>query len=199
MIGILVRRLLFALGLLGSSLFIAVTLAEGAASGGRSTRLFGQFKELLAAVPTIVGDYLRSAFYWSVCPGVSTGVLFSFGSMVARRDATIGSGTVVGVYSLIGHADIGRNVLLGARVSIMSGKYLHGHPGHRSVGEIDESSRVRIGDNSWIGEGSLVLANVGHDCTVGAGSVVLKDVLDNATVMGNPARKVSLDPVLKGE
>ena len=48
---------------------------------------------------------------------------------------------------------------------------------------------VFIGDNVWIGWGSIILKGVtiGNNCIVAAGSVVLTDVPENSLVAGNPA------------
>jgi len=48
---------------------------------------------------------------------------------------------------------------------------------------------VKIGNNVWIGWGSIILKGVtiGDNSIVGAGSVVLKDVPQNVLVAGNPA------------
>lgn len=51
---------------------------------------------------------------------------------------------------------------------------------------------VKIEESATVGSGAVILPNVriGKYSTVGLGSVVLKDVLDNTTVIGNPARVV---------
>jgi acetyltransferase-like isoleucine patch superfamily enzyme len=53
-------------------------------------------------------------------------------------------------------------------------------------------SHVRIGENSFIGFGVIVLPNVsiGRNCVVGAGSVVAHDVEDDSVVAGVPARLI---------
>jgi acetyltransferase-like isoleucine patch superfamily enzyme len=115
--------------------------------------------------------------------------------MVAHRDTTIGAGVVVGAFTILGYADIGDNVLFGARVSLISGKYQHGRPEERAANETvsEVYERLTIGRNSWIGQEAILMANVGENCTVAAGSVVYKPVIDGTTVMGNPARRVSID------
>ena len=50
--------------------------------------------------------------------------------------------------------------------------------------------RVTIGRDSWIGDRSVVLADVGHHCVIGAGSVVIKPVPDYAIAVGCPARVI---------
>ncbi|RYU97655.1 acetyltransferase [Emticicia agri] len=49
-----------------------------------------------------------------------------------------------------------------------------------------------IAEGAFIGSGAIVVTGikVGKNARVGAGSVVIEDVPDNATVFGNPAKKV---------
>lgn len=53
--------------------------------------------------------------------------------------------------------------------------------------------KVHIGDNVFVGAGSIILPNVciGNNCIIGAGTVVSKDVPDNSVVAGNPMRIIS--------
>lgn len=53
--------------------------------------------------------------------------------------------------------------------------------------------KVVIGDNVFIGWGSIVLPNVhiGNNVIIGAGSVVTKDIPDNSVAVGNPCHVVS--------
>ena len=50
--------------------------------------------------------------------------------------------------------------------------------------------RITIGADSWIGERSTVLADVGMHCVVGAGSVVTRPVPDYAIAVGVPAKVI---------
>ncbi len=53
-------------------------------------------------------------------------------------------------------------------------------------------AKVKIGNNVFIGFGSIILPGVtiGNDVVVGAGSVVREDIPDNSVVAGNPARVI---------
>lgn len=188
------KRLFFVIGLILVLPLIALTWLEKGLLGQAQNRVFSGCMEILSICPTILGTYLRSAFYWAVCTNVSPDVLFLFGSWLAHRENSVGKGTVLGAYTFLGYADIGENVLFGARVSVISGKYQHGRPEQRVEGtDVTEQDEViRIGKNSWIGQDAVIMAHVGENCTVGAGSVVLRDVPDGTTVMGNPARKVNV-------
>jgi acetyltransferase-like isoleucine patch superfamily enzyme len=75
-------------------------------------------------------------------------------------------------------------------VHLLSGQRQHG------IADLDvpirlqpgQVGRIRIGRDTWIGNGAIVLANVGSKCVVGAGSVVVSELPDLAIAAGNPAR-----------
>lgn len=62
------------------------------------------------------------------------------------------------------------------------------HEGKRVI-----AGRVIIGDNCFVGAGSIVLAGVkiGPNSIIGANAVVTRDVEANSIAVGNPARAVS--------
>ena len=52
--------------------------------------------------------------------------------------------------------------------------------------------KVHIGDNVFVGWGSIILPGVtiGNNVVIGAGSVVAKDIPDNSVAAGNPCRVI---------
>lgn len=64
-----------------------------------------------------------------------------------------------------------------------------------TVGNVRGSGLPRIGSNVYLGSGCKVLGNIsiGNNVVVAANSLVVSDVPDNATVIGVPARVVSLN------
>ena len=64
-----------------------------------------------------------------------------------------------------------------------------------SVGSVSGGA-AKFGNNVYIGPHASIVGevNIGNNVTIGAGSVVTKDIPDNATVVGAPARIVSLEP-----
>lgn len=188
------KAVAFFLALIVVSPLVALTRLEEWLFGLETERIFGSCKELLALIPTPLGNAMRRAYYWGSCQGVAKLTSINFGSMIAHRRTVIADGVVIGSFSIIGSARIGPNVLIAPKVSILSGKYPHGRPEEReSHGKREMSfEMLSIGANSFIGQGALVLANIGCNSTVGAGSVVNREVPDGVTVMGNPARRVSL-------
>jgi len=57
---------------------------------------------------------------------------------------------------------------------------------------VSQTAPVTIGDNVWIGGGSIILPNVtiGDNVTIGAGSIVTKSVPGNVLAYGNPCRVI---------
>jgi maltose O-acetyltransferase len=85
---------------------------------------------------------------------------------------------------------IGDRVLLGPAVHL----YTATHPmdvTRRREG-LEHARPIAIGDDAWLGGGTIVLpgVSVGEAAVVGAGSVVVRDVPPGATVAGNPARPI---------
>jgi tetrahydrodipicolinate N-acetyltransferase len=86
------------------------------------------------------------------------------------------------------HLDIRRGkITIGDNVNIAHGSYILSHTGYRPTRERDETV---IEDNVKIFVNSVVLpgVRVGKNSVIGAGSVVMKDVPPNVVVQGNPAR-----------
>lgn len=107
-----------------------------------------------------------------------------------RGTLTIGSRTFInqGASVVATHRiDIGTDVRIGDFVAIYDTDH---HP-------VDETSAthtapVRIGDNVWLGRGSIVLpgSDIGDHSVVAAGSVVKGTVEERTLVAGNPAKSV---------
>lgn len=114
-------------------------------------------------------------------------------SAIISRYATIGTGVVVfaGVVVNAG-VKVGDGTILNTGCSIdhdcLLDDCVHVSPGARIAGT------VRIGHLSWIGIGACVKQsiNIGSNVTVGAGAAVVNDVVDGVTVVGVPAKVLSV-------
>ena len=86
--------------------------------------------------------------------------------------------------------EIGNNVLLAPNVQI----YAAYHPTDYTLRlkDLEYADRVRIGDNTWIGGGSIILngVTIGKNTVIGAGSVVTRDIPDNVVAVGNPCKVI---------
>ena len=78
---------------------------------------------------------------------------------------------------------------MASRISIPSGRRQHLDESGRLCSE-PRFERVEVGTGSWIGEGVIIMANVGEHCIVSAGAVVLNDMPGACLLAGNPAAVV---------
>lgn len=85
---------------------------------------------------------------------------------------------------------IGDNVMFAPYVQL----YGAHHPIEAStrIKGLEYASPISIGNNVWIGGGSIILPGVtiGDNSVIGAGSVVTKDVPPDVVFAGNPARLI---------
>lgn len=82
---------------------------------------------------------------------------------------------------------IGDNVTLAPNVHILC----HDASTKNALG-YTKIGRVTIGNNVFVGAGSIILpgVSIGDGCIVGAGSVVTRSVPDGMVIAGNPARVI---------
>jgi acetyltransferase-like isoleucine patch superfamily enzyme len=157
---------------------------------GRTDVAFQGYCQLVGLVPALPGTLLRRAFFHLTLRRCGDGVAVGFCTIIATPDAEIGHGVYIGPFCSVGHAVIGDDVLLGSSVTILSGKHQHHFdrldvPIRHQGGRYE---RVTIGRDVWIGNGAIVMADVGEQAVVAAGAVVTRSVPPRAIVGGNPAR-----------
>lgn len=118
--------------------------------------------------------------------GINHKCIFSTNSSGARL--IIGnncgfSGAVVGVFKQI---IIGDDVLVGANCLITDSDW------HLNDPRSGKPKSVKIGNNVWLGYGSIVMKGVeiGENSVIGAGSVVTKSIPANCIAAGNPCRVI---------
>ena len=149
--------------------------------------LFTLCAQFLALWPGRPGSYLRGAYYFGTLERCSWETHVGFGSFFTHRGGALGTRASMGSYCVLGHARLGAGVMIGSRVSIPSGKRQH-VDGEGKLTSDSTFETVTIGPRTWIGEGAIIVANIGSDCIIGAGAVVTRDVPDSVFVGGNPAR-----------
>lgn len=88
--------------------------------------------------------------------------------------------------------DLGDDVIVAARVSIMSGGNHH---------EIDEINikfvdsllplkHISIGSNVWIGTHAVIMNDVASGSVIGAGSILTRSFDENMVIAGVPAKVI---------
>ena len=152
--------------------------------------LTASYSQFLSLLPGKLGDYVRKAALRFMLARCDSDCLVSFGVLLSHWDTEIEAGVYIGPQSNIGKCRIEKNCILGSGVHVMSGRRQHAFadpdtPIRDQGGQLE---KVVLGADSWIGNGALILANVGKRCVVGAGAVVVEDVADGSVVAGNPAR-----------
>ncbi len=124
----------------------------------------------------------------------------NWGTVFSNPDVVIAKGVYIGARCMIGRAVLGEHVTIGSNVDILSGKNQHGFddpnvPVQDQPGRYD---RVHIGTNTWIGNGAIVMADVGARAVVAAGAVVVNPLPDDVIAGGNPAKVLKRrDPVTR--
>jgi acetyltransferase-like isoleucine patch superfamily enzyme len=151
---------------------------------------FRASSQAISLVPGFLGDYVRAEFYRLTLARVGANIQVCFGTLLSTCDATIGDHVYIGPNCVIGNVDIGADVLLGSNVHLLSGQAQHGtsdraRPIRLQAGHLQ---RISVGEDTWIGNGAIVMASVGRKCVIGAGSVVISAIPERSVAAGNPAR-----------
>ena len=151
---------------------------------------FASYSQLLSLIPGKTGSFLRKNFYRSTMTKCSEHCFIGFGTLFSQHDTEIEEGVYIGPQCNIGKSRIEKNCLLGSGIHILSGKNQHDFkdlntPIREQGGKF---TKISIGEDSWIGNNSVIMANIGKKCVIAAGSVVINDIPDYSIVGGNPAR-----------
>lgn len=107
------------------------------------------------------------------------------------NDTGISGGTICSAVSV----KIGSECLFGANITIADTDFHAIKPDNRRFNNNLEDiacSPVSIGDNVFIGTGSIVLkgVDIGDNSVIGGGSLVIKNVSNNTIAAGNPAKSI---------
>lgn len=154
-----------------------------------SKDLFAGQGQLLALVPGKIGSYIRVAYYSKTLEQCPIRGYIGFGTFFAHPEVELGVGYYIGAYNIIGMAKIGDHATIASHVSILSGKHQHGYK------EIDKPiqeqpgvfRKITIGENCWIGNGAIIMDDLGIQNIVAAGSVVINKSNNYEILAGNPA------------
>ena len=158
----------------------------------REDSLFSGFSQALSLIPGLVGSYLRIAFYRCVMTHCSADSYIGFASLFSHCDTELHSGIYIGPQCNIGLSVIHRNCLLGSGVHLLSGKNQHRFDDPDTPIRLQggEFTKISLGENTWVGNGAIIMANVGRDCIIGAATVVTNDIPPGSIVAGNPGKVV---------
>jgi acetyltransferase-like isoleucine patch superfamily enzyme len=156
----------------------------------KSDQIFQGCSQFISLFPGVPGNFIRQQFYRMTLAECSNDCCIEFGTIFNQRDIELGKRVYIGANCSIGLCRIEDDVMLGSNVDIISGKKQHNFeridiPMREQGGELE---KIVIGEDSWLGNSSVIMANVGKKSIVAAGSVVAKDVVPYSIVGGNPAK-----------
>ncbi len=157
-----------------------------------SDKLFEAYSQLFSLIPGRTGNFVRATYYHFALRNCPLDILVAFNTLMSQKEIEISSGAYVGPQCNIGLCKIGKNTLLGSGVHVLSGKSQH-LSDNLDVPIKDQGGRfqkIEIGEDCWIGNASIIMANIGSHSIIGAGSVVVDDIPAYAIAVGNPARVI---------
>ena len=148
--------------------------------------------QALALIPGLPGQYARRAFLSVAIAGCAPTCVVEFGVTFSQAAARIDDNVYVGPFCSLGRVHLERDVLVAGGVHIPSGADTH------AMARVDMAIReqggtrelVRVGQGTWIGNGAIVMADIGRDCVIGAGAVVTTAIPDRSVAVGVPARVI---------
>ena len=158
----------------------------------KSDQPFTSFSQFLSLLPGRTGNYLRASFYYFCMQRCEKGCVISFLSIFSQQATEIESGVYIGPGCNIGLSKIKKNTLLGSSIHIMSGKNQH-YISDLNIPIKDQGGhfeKIIIGENCWIGNGALIMADIGDHSIIGAGSVVVDKIPPFSIAVGNPAKVI---------
>lgn len=148
--------------------------------------------QALALVPGLPGQYVRRAFLSVALAHCAPTSVVEFGVTFSQCAARLDDNVYVGPFCSLGRVHLERDVLVAGGVHIPSGADTHAttlvDTAIREQGGTREL--IRVGQGTWIGNGAIVMADIGRDCVIGAGAVVTTAIPDRSVAVGVPARVI---------
>lgn len=184
------KGMITAIGLVLIALPAATCRVEAMVTSRVEVFLF--WGQALALVPGLPGKILRRAFYYLTLQRGSLSCDIGFMSYFNDPRSEVGRDVYIGFGVSLGLVTIGDGSLIGSRSSIINGGQQHelGPDGRLTPFDPSRARRVRLGEHTWIGEGSILMADVGNRCIIGAGGVVSQPLPDGCVAAGNPIRLI---------
>lgn len=155
-----------------------------------SSKCFTTISELISLFPGYIGYFVRQTFY-SLTLKTGKNLHIGFGSILQYPSIKIGNNVYIGQNCNIAKCTIASGTKIGSSVHIIN-KKTHNIDENNGVmpTNIEDLKRVFVGKDGWIGNCSVILADIGDNCIIGAASVVVKPIPDNSIVVGNPAKVI---------
>lgn len=147
---------------------------------------------MISKYPGYYGLILRRNFYQRSLKNCGKNLSVFYGAFIVYPEVEIGDNCTIEEYSIVSLCTLGNDVIIAARVSIMSGSQHHDLADTNTVFWKSKSyaKRVYIGDNVWIGTHAIIMEDVSSHSAVGSGSVVTKNYDPYMVIAGIPAKPI---------
>lgn len=154
--------------------------------------LYKSFAIRLSLVNGYYGRILRRKYYSSTLLKCGSNLDVHFGAYICYPTVEVGDNVVIEEYCVVSNCSLGNDVILAARVSIMSGAHHHDVADVSTIFRNSKSfaRKVVVGDNVWIGTHAVVMSDIGGHCAIGAGAVVTREIDVFSVALGVPAKVV---------
>ena len=146
----------------------------------------------LSLIPGLGGMWMRRVWYKATLSHCGENLYVDFLGAIRTPKTSIGNNVYIGHSCWIGWADIGDDVMLGGHIVVLSGARQHEFERTDVPIRLQEGHpvQVKIGRDVWVGNGSIIAADISEGNVVGLGSVVTKTHAPYSIIVGVPARVV---------
>lgn len=153
---------------------------------------FTTVSRALALLPGDGGVMVRRAWYQSTLASCGKHLYVDWMAAIKTPKTRIGDDVFIGTFCWIGWADIGDDVMFGGHVTTLSGAHHHSFdrldvPMNRQPGAL---RCIRVGDDVWVGNGAILMADIEPGSVVAAGAVVTTSFAPRSVLAGVPARVI---------
>jgi len=149
--------------------------------------------QLLSFIPSVGGVLLRRWWYKMTLTSCGKGLIVDWMSVIKTSKARIGNNCYVGVFSWVGEVEIGNDVMISGYCVLLSGSNHHGTklgvPMRLQIGQPHE---IKLGNDIWVGAGSVIMSDVSIGTVVGANSTVTKQHPEYSIIVGSPAKVIKV-------
>ncbi len=169
-----------------------ILLANIVRKGFGSDSFFVAGSQIVSLLPGKIGSVCRVVYLRFTLEEFHLDSFILFGTFFPHWKTRVGRQAAFGEYAIVGESIIGDRVGISSKVSIIAGRYQHNFT-DTTKGVFDTEpvfDCITIGDDVFIGEAAIVMANVGEWSIIGAGAVVVKDIPPYSIAVGNPARVI---------
>jgi acetyltransferase-like isoleucine patch superfamily enzyme len=154
----------------------------------------------LALMPGEAAVWLREKWYKRTLARCGQSLYVDWMGAIKTPKATVGNRVFIGTFCWIGWAEIGDDVMLGGHIVILSGSQHHAFdrtdiPMTQQPGKL---TQIKIGNDVWVGNGAIIMADVSTGSVVAAGSVVTRTFEPYSIIAGVPAKVIGSRDLKEG-